>query len=684
MVCTANVPCVLHEDYVRTYVEPLYEREIIHPLQALPRQEWSDDALGLVKDEIATRARSVHRFNPSHYERARKLVARGCDWPIVKMLALFADFWKVATQRDPAITHHAMDIFLSAKRQGELPPMLQLVMAALVREHGQRRFYYRENANALERFVCSREWSRDELRPLWDILAECNMLGDENYLRVLVELDCPVVKDGWLREMLEGEIAYRTAWSFRGSGWAYTVTEEGWEKYHTYIEKAKRHFEKAYKMRPDIPTSAVMMINCNRGDAEQCRQWFDRAIAIEHDLWAAYRSYVFTIRPRWGGSTEQLRAFANECFARGRKCPSMALEGSLAINVLADEMDKDWASVYDEHVYTNMCAMTELYRGQKFHPDIMLRNASHLLLLPAYVRGDFERLSDCAKNDYGGWPRKPTDAIFGIRSPVSSNIKNISLAFAGNGREDLIAAEKVKRAGRLKDAREQFRSFYNARIGSTNENESVLGMEYAAGEVVRLNYGLFPTEKTAYSIMPDVLKKLTRWSFWRCWDESWTIEPDGSWVIRNRPGPLEATWPIVPDECTLVLEVEKTVPGWKSGFVVLLDGWESSGVALDLLENSNKAQWCTFVSPYVYRSMKREGEKVDLGGEGRQMFKLSLGLSRNQTDVSIDGVNFPSLTRKSNVIQNRRMPVVIGENIRIKSMKVECLPPPKKGDADEI
>ncbi|MDO5320548.1 MAG: hypothetical protein Q4G65_18125 [bacterium] len=672
MACRAEGAVILHEDYVRKFVEPLYEREIFQYLRSLPRRDWSDDALALVKEEMHARARAIHRHPPAHYDCARKLVARGCDWPIVRIEALFADFWKVATQRDSEVAHRAMDVYQEVKRDEDVPPMLKMVMATIIREHGTRSFYYREAANALERFIRSREWGPDELRPLWDIISESGLGGDVSYLRMLVEVDCPVIREGWLHEMLEGKVDFRTAWAERGGGWAYTVTDEGWEKYNTYIERAKRHFEKAYKMRPDLPSSAAMMIDCSRGDAEQCRLWFDRAIAIEPDMANAYAAYQFTIRPRWGGSLEKLAAFAEECFVRGRQYPSMALRAPIAVYTLSEELEKDWEKAFDiERVYTNMLAMTRLFRNQDFHPDILRRDASHLMLAPAYVRGDLDTLAACAIEDFGGWDRKATDPLYCTKLPFAANIKNISLAFAGGGREELVAAERVKRAGRLEEAKDLFRRFYRTRLGTTNETTEVLGMEYAAGEVVRLDYRLFESGTSGYSVMPEVLKKFTRWSFWRCWDESWTVETNGCWAIRNRLGSLESTWPIIPDNCRLTMVLEKVTPEWNSGFGVLLDGWTSPALIVDLLATGNTVQWSKIQRPYTYNTMKREGELVRGAPAGKSSFSLSFKFRDGRTEVFVDGVALSALARGNDDIVGPKFPIVFGQNIRIKEMRVE-------------
>lgn len=668
--CVSRKGSMTYEEYVQSCVAPLYEEEIVRPLKSLPRQDWTDEALALVEEELYARMRSVHHFPPSHYEKARRLVERGCDWPIVKVLGIFADFARVSTQNDSVVTRRAFDVLLKSKREGGQPPMLLLVMAALVKEHGAQPFYYREVANALEKFIVSRNWTDDELRPLLDIISEFGLDGDETYLRSLVKVDSPVLQGGWLREMLDGKIAYRTAWSARGGGWASTVTDKGWKEYDANIAVAKMHFEAAYAMRPDLPSSAQMMINCNRGEDKDCRLWFDRAVAIEPDLWTAYREYVFTIRPRWGGSEEQLMAFADECFERGRKCPSMALEGPLAIYVLANEREKEWAEVFTEHVYTNMLEMVRLYRSQDFHPDVMMRNACHLMLTPAYVRGDFDTLARCAKIDFADWPDKATDNIFNVDAAVASNMKNIALAFGGAGAGDLIAAEKAKRGGDLVRARQMFGDFLRTRQDGTNEFSNTLALEYAAGEIVRLNKRLFDSEQKGYSIMPDVLKTLSRWSFWRCWDKSWAVDPDGGWTIRKGVGPLQATWPIIPQVCKITVDVEKADVKDEAGIGFLPDGWESPGVIIDLFDSGSKASWCSFARPYAYRSVRRTGERVDALAFGHHSFRLELSFFADRTEVAIDGVAFPALTRTGDDVDGDRFPVIFGSNVRIKSMTV--------------
>jgi tetratricopeptide (TPR) repeat protein len=112
------------------------------------------------------------------------------------------------------------------------------------------------------------------------------------------------------------------AWKHRGTGFGYTITQEGRQKFNEYLELAKKDFEKAYSMNPDDPNSAASMIrvctglNMDEGDMET---WFKRAIKADPVSYAAYASKQNYLRPKWHGTPEKDRAFADYCYKKAPK-----------------------------------------------------------------------------------------------------------------------------------------------------------------------------------------------------------------------------------------------------------------------------------------------------------------------------------------------------------------------------
>jgi hypothetical protein len=112
--------------------------------------------------------------------------------------------------------------------------------------------------------------------------------------------------DPWLLNLFEGRLHIRLAWDSRGSGWANTVTEEGWRGFHEHLEKARDSLTAAYKLAPQLPEPCVNMITVAMGAGEDLDEdemtWFERAEAAQLDNSDMYSCMYNALLPRWGGS----------------------------------------------------------------------------------------------------------------------------------------------------------------------------------------------------------------------------------------------------------------------------------------------------------------------------------------------------------------------------------------------
>lgn len=147
----------------------------------------------------------------------------------------------------------------------------------------------------------------------------------------------------WLREMMLGRMHNRVAWTHRGGGFANTVKDEGWKKFEEHQIIARGHFKKAWELRPDRPQAAASMIDivkCGHSDpGETTRLWFDRAIAAQCDYYGAYYDLLWVLRPRWGGSLDQMKAFYCACALTGRHEQGVVLAMRRILEYLEDDAD---------------------------------------------------------------------------------------------------------------------------------------------------------------------------------------------------------------------------------------------------------------------------------------------------------------------------------------------------------
>lgn len=135
-----------------------------------------------------------------------------------------------------------------------------------------------------------------------------------------MKLDAAKDLDPWVREILLTRLYHAVAWKARGNG--PVMLKDGWERSLHNLEHARRHALRAWELHPELPEAAGEMIKitmASKGAAgENVRFWFDEAVQADFDYLEAYFSLAWALRPRWGGSHQQMGAFGDECLSTGR------------------------------------------------------------------------------------------------------------------------------------------------------------------------------------------------------------------------------------------------------------------------------------------------------------------------------------------------------------------------------
>jgi hypothetical protein len=132
----------------------------------------------------------------------------------------------------------------------------------------------------------------------------------------------PTLKERWPKKpfvhQFKGEFELAEAWRSRGSGYADTVSEDGWKQFTAHLAHAAESFEKAWKLSPNDPEIAVSMIQVELGEAKgraRMELWFDRAMTLDHNNYNACDQKRNYLEPKWHGSPEEMLAFGRECVA---------------------------------------------------------------------------------------------------------------------------------------------------------------------------------------------------------------------------------------------------------------------------------------------------------------------------------------------------------------------------------
>jgi ankyrin repeat protein/tetratricopeptide (TPR) repeat protein len=134
--------------------------------------------------------------------------------------------------------------------------------------------------------------------------------------RVMVILQDALPTNSPLPHILMGDHLLGQAWKARGSGFANTVTEHGWELFRKHHQEAEAAYRRAWELDNRNPRIAYRMIRIagENGDRKDLERWFQRAMLLDPNYYAACSRKLFFLTPKWGGSEEQMLEFGRTCF----------------------------------------------------------------------------------------------------------------------------------------------------------------------------------------------------------------------------------------------------------------------------------------------------------------------------------------------------------------------------------
>lgn len=136
--------------------------------------------------------------------------------------------------------------------------------------------------------------------------------------------------------VLKGHFYYHYAWFARGGGFAYTVSDEEFDRYGKYLSIAKEALVKAIEIDPSNSKACALLVSVSMETGDSFRQrldYFQRAIQSNPNNWNAYENMFRTLQPRWGGSARALRSFAESYFEEASKNPASSIR---AARILAE------------------------------------------------------------------------------------------------------------------------------------------------------------------------------------------------------------------------------------------------------------------------------------------------------------------------------------------------------------
>lgn len=190
----------------------------------------------------------------------------------------------------------------------------------------------------------------------------------------------------WLKGCITGYFHVKEAWNRRGDGWASEVNDAGWKGFASELSLAHECFNAAYKSDPSRPEPASEMICVVAASHdfpnESESMWFDRATKAQFDYAEAYVTRRWFLRPRWGGSHEEMLKLASSWVDTGRfdtRVPEMYLWTLDDICADRSEYETIWQ---EPEVLARVEQLKEGYLAQKDpYFNTILSRIAHILWL---------------------------------------------------------------------------------------------------------------------------------------------------------------------------------------------------------------------------------------------------------------------------------------------------------------
>jgi hypothetical protein len=144
--------------------------------------------------------------------------------------------------------------------------------------------------------------------------------GDTNQYQQAYHCVEKLMLENWPNDyttwLLKGRAFIDMAWHARGSGWAYTVSDKGWEHFNERLATAEEALEHAWKLNSKDPEIAHQMMTVMLGQGggrDRMELWFNRAMALDPNDYDACSKKLYYLEPKWYGSREAMLDFGREC-----------------------------------------------------------------------------------------------------------------------------------------------------------------------------------------------------------------------------------------------------------------------------------------------------------------------------------------------------------------------------------
>jgi hypothetical protein len=294
----------------------------------------------------------------------RTAVDAGCDDPMIRYLYVRNEIgWYEKATPEVAEAYRSADEGLqqsqySAIRKfyGSLRAAEALKAAAPNRNKTPPEVHHarRHAAASLREVVADKTTPIEEVYEACHGLMEATESNKPQYEEFYLAVRDALLRN-WPKEslalLLEGDFHIQYAWHARGSGFADTVTKEGWKLFAKRLAIAEKALDKAWRLDPKNARIAIIQLTLELGQGRgrpRMEMWFQRAMELDANNYTACNRKLFYLEPKWYGSSKEMLQFGRECVASkkwGGRVPLILID---AHDAVARYIDKDKRHAYWE------------------------------------------------------------------------------------------------------------------------------------------------------------------------------------------------------------------------------------------------------------------------------------------------------------------------------------------------
>ena len=418
----------------------------------------------------------------------------------------------------------------------------------------------------------------------------------------------------WLAQVLEGEKEIDEAWRVRGSGYANTVTSQGWQGFSEHLAKAQQTLTQAWKTHPERPLAPARMITVAMGadGITEMRTWFDRAVNAQIDYPQAWSHMRWGLRPRWGGSLDAMLALGVRAVDTRRFDTDVPRKLFDFISDVESEMElKRGEHIYGRaDVWPHLQEMYEGYLAMSSQPESRRAWGSAYAAV-AFIAGKYDiarkQLEALDWNpvheNLTGWGADLSLMPVKVAALTGASADAVKRAEAAYERGDLAAPIQIyNELNSAADTDERTREFSRSRLAALQQEQSL-----AKGEWIELMPASDKDPNWAFD--GDKLRRLS----------------DGALEVESGPRGhgFYCRTPVGPDfEVTGEFElVRSSTRDFQAGLLIgLPDNMQSHWYAFRMKSNASEGQVASFSLRWTTRQV---GHTTTLT-EGRNTFRFRL------------------------------------------------------------